>query len=440
MADDPNINIALKTTADTTGADETKQALSDVDKAAQDAQRTADVETAKRRQATRAAKEQAEAMRELVDGQQRLIAANLAGAIGNLAQQFGGLTPEVDMAVQSTQTFLTTLAATGNPIIALVALTGSAIGSLIQTQKQAAETIKEVDEKIAESARNLAQARAEWVRQVRTEGLEKFFQKETEALEDQEAALGRLIKIREAERNLANAQQQAGGAAAVRKGADPFAAEAANIAQDSFSQVAAINDGLAETKRQLDLARQQATNLEQEARHLAVSHGEGAQETVAVANQARDAARKAQQLADSIPDLERLAGLEIEKIKTETADKLSEVGEKAGNALGEKANEFVQNAQAKAAETGQELSQGFQTILSKISQLAVDGIDSKELPELIKQIQFTKATRESNDKDIIKGMESLLRSADTMRATLPGLMSRIQTLEADVKSLANRPQ
>lgn len=459
-----DIDILLKTTADTTGAEDTKKAISDVDKAAQEAQRDQDVATAKQRQATRAAKEQAEALREIADGQQRLIAANLADAIGKMSAQFRGLSPEIDMAIGSTQTFLSVLASTGNPVAALLAMTGSAISSLVDAEKSAAAMIKGAEKDIVKAHEKMREARAVWVQQVRTENLQQFFKKELDMLELQEAALGRIFQIREKERGLEAARQRAAGQAAVRGGidpfaaqdadsarrsarptemapTDPFAAQAADLATEQTNAIKEVQDSLTESSRQLGIAQEKALRLKGEADNLAAINGEGADVAVAAAKEAEAAAKNATKLAEALPDLQRMAQIDIATIQEETRSKIADLNEQAGRALAKSADEEISKLRSRAEDNGQTISAAMEGIIAQISKATQDGlVESKELPAFIDQLNRVRGVREGNDAKLMEGMDALLRTTTVMASRLPSILSDIKRLEAEVQQIRDTPK
>lgn len=397
--------------------------------------------TAQQRVAAKEAKAHAEALREIADGQQRIIAANLAKALQDVGRQFSGINDELDMVIEGTGNFLSVLASTGNPITAILAMAGTAIGAVVNAEKNAAESIKASEQRAKESFEKLQRARAEWAESVRTQKLEAVFQRELDALEDQELALGRLLKLRQAERDLAAAKESAAGAAATRAGGDPFAAEAHGLFTQQQNAIAEIQNGLAESRKKVESAQSKANLLKAEADTLAENFGEGGS-AFQNAKKAADAAQKeAQRLADALPDLEKIAALNVEKIKTDFEAKSADLADKAGRDLAEKAKAQIEAVQAKAAESGEAVSMNMQGIISRISTIVADGlVESKELPALRDQLTRIATTRESNDREIFDGFSRVVKATETLTGLLPSLKSRIATLEADVNTLKNAPQ
>lgn len=443
MADnnDADIRIGIKTEADTKGAQETKTALTEVEKATQEAQRKQDVATAQQRVATKVEKENAAALREIADMQYRIVAANLSQAIGQIGQSFSGLSAEMDMVIQSSTNFFNVLASTGRIELALVSMAATAAGSVLETWKAATGQITAGEQKVKESFEKLQRARAAWAESVRTQKLEAVFQRELDALEDQELVLGRLLKLRQAERDLAAAKESAAGTAATRAGGDPFAAEAQGIFTQQQNAIAEIQNSLEVNRKSVANAQSKANLLKAEADTLAENFGEDGS-AFKSAKAAADAAQKeAQKLSDALPDLEKIAALNVEKIKTDFEEKSGDLADKAGRDLAEKAKAQIEAVQAKAAESGEAVSMNMQGIISRISTIVADGlVESKELPALRDQLTRIATTRESNDREIFDGFSRVVKATETLTGLLPSLKSRIATLEADVSNLKNAPQ
>jgi hypothetical protein len=440
MAED--IEFKLKTTGDTSGAEEVKKSLEWANDEAQEAQRQSDVAVAKQRQANEAQKVQAATLREIADAQQRIVAGQLAEAIGKIAEEFKGMGAEADLALTATQTFLTTLAATGNPIAASLAVAGTALNALMDTYREATELDKKLKKDQEESLKSIAELRADYVRQIREERLTEFFQRELDALGLQEAALNRIAKIRASEREL-EAARSAGSVAGAQAAGNTTAegADALRLSQAVNAEIAAINDELATAAALQAVAQDKATAVSLKAAAL--------QENSPAQIKALDEAGKLQAEADRmLADLEadqEVATNKIAAIVARGQTTAAEIGQAGLDALQQAATTQRDALQAEVGRLGANASVGAKSALQILEQILRDGeIRAEEVVRYQEALGRLNGVQEANSKAVQDAMEDSVAAISTQTgmirdvvAKLAAQKSEIDALKAQISSIPN---
>lgn len=258
MADASDIEIRLKTTGETAGAEEVKKSLFAVRDEAKKASDQADVDLVKSKQSTAANQQEAASLQAVVDKQSQLLALELAKALQGISGKLKGISPELDLIVAGTENFLATFAATGDPIKASLALIATSISEVVTAYMDAEKQTKEIAKKEVEHLKKISDLRQNYATQVRTEGLTAFFSAELRELDKQEKTLARIVQLRASERELAAAKQASAGAAAVAGGASPEGVAAQALATG-------LQNSLAQLQDTLDAARQKTEKLEADA-------------------------------------------------------------------------------------------------------------------------------------------------------------------------------
>jgi len=243
------VNIDISTTANTAGADQTASSLDGVSKSffkvqteAEKAQSAIDVAAVKNKQSLDAAAAAADAyerqLEEIRSATERLVAANLADAVGKISKAFGDFGPEAEFAISGVQNFLNVLANTGDPIKASFAVVGTAIGGVVNAFTEATEKSKELDKAQKEHAESMASVRRQILAGIRAENMAEFFQGETDAINKQIEAIDRREKVKA---TIASAEASLGGLADTT-GMNQDVVEAAKINAETTRKLAEIDN------------------------------------------------------------------------------------------------------------------------------------------------------------------------------------------------------
>ncbi|RYD38761.1 MAG: hypothetical protein EOP87_00915 [Verrucomicrobiaceae bacterium] len=371
MADE--IEFHLKTTGDPSGAEEVEKSIFKAEDAAKQASRQADVDIAKGKQAAAVQREQADALREIADGQQMLLAGELSKHLTTITNQLGQIGPEAELAFSGVQTFLNVFATTGNPIAASFALAGSAIGDVITAYRSAAAEAKELAKQEQEDVQNLAEFRRNYAAQLRAENIVAIYEGEARALNKQTDAVERQARINAAIR---------GAAAAVE---DAFGGTSSSDLDRKIAEI----DAKTETLRRLaEIEGTKATNADAYAQRVANTEGAEdpkAQQAAALAQQAKDSAEAAQAALDEyiiVSNTEKQALMaEAAKVQQgKTAEVLDFLTQQA-----ESAKKTLEQA---AKEQGEKFSNDGKAALQKVTELLEkDGITPDEVERLKNAIE-----------------------------------------------------
>lgn len=358
MAEADDILLKLKTEGDTSGAEAVEKSIFAVEDAAKDASRQADVDIAKGKQAAAVQREVAAATRDTADAAQRLVAAKLADHVGDIAQQFGAVGPEAELATNAVSSFGKTLATTGNIFAAIAAVAGSAAGSVVTAWTDAREKIKRINKEQEEEQKRQAELRTLFVAQIRAENLAAFYERERDAIRGQVTELENLRRVQQSEDNLASGRADRSGATGSDQGL--LAIRQQVQANETARKIAdqALQDAL------LAISAAQST-------------GDAA--AVRVAEAARDQARDAIQtlvktqaldLTNQIEQTTAQGAEELQAKNTDVAQKLAAQFDKLKDAGGENSTFFKQaNALVEDILADQKVSESENAKLAQLVEL-----------------------------------------------------------------------
>ncbi len=426
MPDD--IEIKLKTTGDTSGAEAVEKSLFKTRTEAEKASDHADVEIAKGKQAAAVQREQAASLREIADAQQRIIAAQLAQAVGQVAEQFRGLNPEMDLAISGAQNFLNVFATTGNPIVATLALTTTAIGGVVTAYRDAEKAVKEIAKNEKQSIKELADQRRDFAAQIRTENLTAFFQAELNALDKQEAVMRRMVELRASERGLAAAQQQAATSAAVAGGASPEGAAAGGLAAGLQGTIQDLTSKLTDAEAATKQLEERATTLVLKANALV----ENTDEQKAALQAAEEARAAAEESRAGLANFTQVTLNQIQTALVEAQAAGTEISAAGLAALTEAAVLQKAALQAEVDRLGTGASSGAKEALKTLAKVLEDGvIKPDELAKITDILSRVRASREAADTKVFEGFEALQKADEALVQQIQPAVDRIgQTLSA----------
>lgn len=390
MADD--IEFHLKTTGDPSGAQAVEKSIFKAEDAAKQASRQADVDIAKGRQLAEVEREQAAALQEIADGQQRIVAANLADSIGKLSSQFSGLSPEVDLALRGTQNFLNVFATTGNPIAATFALAGSAVSDVMTAYRGAAAEAKELSKQEQADVQKLIEFRQRLAAQLRAENLAAFYERETTALNKQADAIERMDRIRNARNEAAAAVEGAFGVPQSRQ---------QEIQGQLDRTLADLAARVTKAEELAKVASTQAALADSVAQTTATNEGEKSPEAVAAAKAAEQARAAAETAQANVEEVRAITEADKQKALAAAATQTQEVIQEFEEQITEQATRVRDAIQRTADEKGGALDADIKGAFDTIVKLLGDSIpNSQQQAQLIQAMQQAAGSRDAVNNDL----------------------------------------
>ena len=416
-------------------ADEVKKSIFGTISAEQEAQAQSDKTVAQQAAKNAADEKQVEMLGRIFDAQDRLLGLQLAQALAGIGGQLRGISPELDLVLNSSQNFLNVFASTGDPIKATLALTASAIGSVVTAYQQAEKQAKQIAKTEKENLKEIAELRASFAAQVRSENLEVFFQRELTALEKQEAALRRIFNIRASERELEAARQATAGKEAVNNGGDPNTAAAANLNTATANKVAALQDSLTLLKDAAETADKKVAELRNKAK-LQIENSEENLKTQDEIKKAEEAAEKSKlDLAESSIITHNQIQTAIEAGKQSGAE-ISKAGQ---TALTEAVGKEREALKAEVTRLGSKSSSGAREALAIIEKILEDGvIKPEELASLREAQARVRGAQEASNAAVKVGFETTERLLNSLVNQIGPIINNISNLEGKVRSLQTR--
>ena len=448
------VNIDISTTASTSGADQTVSSLDGVSKsffkvqtAAEEAMNAADVETVKSKQSLDAAAAAADAyerqLAEIQSATERLVAANLADAVGKIAKSFGDFGPEADLAITGVQNFLNVLANTGDPIKASFAVVGTAIGGVVQALTSANEKSKELDKSMKEHAESMAAVRSKILANIKAEGMSEFFQKETDKINGQIDAIQRREKVRA---SVMEAQAAVGGLADT-SGMNQGVAEAAKINAETTTklgeidrQVSVAAEILAEANKAADLA-----NLAlKEAQSREGAGGPSVANLESIARQREDEKIK---FENELNDLMVKSEAEKTKLLAESAKQIESIGLETGQAMFGNLESLKTELAAEVERQGANASSAGKSALQNLTTVLADSQIKPEEFALIGTAfqQLNSSTEQLNNKMISSlnlqysqntaAFNQITTITNQMTTKLNGTISALNAIQRQIDAL-----
>jgi len=436
MADSPDIKVPITVTADTAGAEDTEKSIMGVQDAAKKVSQQADVDLVKGRQAVEVQKQQAASLREIADGQQRIVAANLAVAVNKLAQEFRGYSAEADMAITATGNFLNVFATTGNPALAALALTATAVEGVVDAYRGAAALTKALAQQEKESMEWVAEGRRTYYAQLKSENIAATYQEELATLREQEAVLKRLIGLNRAKRDLARAQQEGASAAAIAGGTGTAAGEASKgLLADTSGKITGMVDGLAAANLALEKLQGEAMALKVAAEGMEDRSAE--QKTALIQLAAKEAEVSSAQSA--FADAQELAQVEMRTLIENGKTRGAEIARQGIDALEANSTDVVAAIQGAAQKSGQEQSVAVRTGLEMLQKIMADGIiKPEEMNQLQQAMAQVNASREAADSTVRAAMAKLTLGFETQVNLLAPINSKLDSILSYQSSQAGK--
>jgi hypothetical protein len=436
MANPEDIKFKLTTEGDASGAEEVAKSIFKAEDAAKQASRQADVDLVKQRQAAAAQKEQAETLREIADASQRVVAANLAGALGKIAGEFQGISAEADLALTGTQNFLSVFASTGNPIAASLALIGTAVNGVMDAYREAEKVVKASDEETAKRLQKISELRANYAREVREANLQAFFARELDELEATELALGRIAKIRQSERDLEAARTANAGAAAVAAGTTTEqGAAAGNVQAAADAAVAKIRADLALAAASQQKVADEALKLTQEAQLLEANTD--AQVKALEAAGAKQA--EAERLALDLDAQREISTNRIAQVVEEAKASIAELGRSQLDDLTKAVQTERDALRAEVDRLGTNASSGARAALAILDQMLRDGmVSADELGRYSEAQGRLNGMQEKNNAAVLAAFQKAEAQSAAFLQSLVPIAARLEAQDREIAAMKER--
>jgi hypothetical protein len=403
------VNIDISTTANTAGADQTASSLDGVSKSlfkvqteAEKAQSAIDVAAVKNKQSFDATAAAADAyerqLEEIRSATERLVAANLADAVGKISKAFGDFGPEAELAITGVQNFLNVLANTGDPIKASFAVVGTAIGGVVNSFTEAERKSKELDKSMKEHAQSMAIVRSQILASIKAEGMSEFFQKETDKINQQIDAIERREKVRA---SIISAQAAVGDLADT-SGMNEGVAEAAKINSETTAKLGEIDWQVSVAAEILAKANEAAS-----AANLALSEakqreGAGGPSVANLESIVKQKEAEAAKFQEKLQDLMVTSEADKTKLLAESTKQIESIGLETGQTMFQNLEDLKTELAAEVQRQGANASIAGRSALENLTTVLADSQIKPEEFALIGTAfqQLNSSTEQLNNKII----------------------------------------
>jgi hypothetical protein len=468
MASDRSVEIGIKTTADTSGAQQTVTALKEVtvESAAIERQNekarvdqwgfvNLDEVPKKAKKATQSLEDIAPATKKAgagMDGMGRLatqagyqmtdFAVQVQGgqsAITAFSQQF----PQLIGAIQSSGMELKTL---GSGILSMSVGIGTAISigavaagigiQMLTTEygkmtaaQDAAKNSAEANKKMVEG---LGEARRRVLNQQREEAIARLYAQQAADLERQANAMKRMAEIRAAEGALAGAVASAAVTSAQNSGGDVAGAKLGQIGVETANQITALEDALAAVNQRVETAENAAITAKMKLSDMGDIFSDQYKEAARVLDAAEIALGEAK--ADQATAAEKFK-IETAKISATTGEALDTLSTETQAEITRQAQEMQQeiSAMAPAAFSGAKVG------LDQITKLLSDGIiDPTEMAKLSEAMVRIKSSQEGRDKEVVSLLNSMDANMKSFMATVRSMNDTQANIQEQMKGVNSR--
>lgn len=433
---DQDINFRLNTEADTTGAEETTEALKDTRTEAQKLQAQRDVETVQRKQAEEEAKKEAEILREIADGQQRIVAANLAKAVGEISQQFKGLNPELDASLSGLNNFLTVYAASGNVYGAVGAVAAQSVGMVFDAIEAGNKIAHKGIDDMMQAGKALAEAMRNQAEETRKQNLEEYYQGQIDKLREQISLVERLNELQAAGRKTD---------AKVQDAISPAATPDAKVDRERDRGIEDVQARLAEAEAASEQAALLALTARANAQTVASAANIDQVELKAAQLEAEKAQGLAELAASKAEQLKAEAPLRIQEINAAAIEGYRAVAEESKRTIEEQARQALAEIQA-VADANAGGGPGIQAVIQRITALVQGGIDEGEIKALEEALKLAQGTttairtglsqRLQDDIELVREIETANKSRDTETKNLiKEIMDHVRAHKSEIDIL-----
>jgi hypothetical protein len=452
---DKNVGIEIKTTADTSGAQQAQRAMDDLHaptKKVSEVFTTATMSAADTEEALKRVSSKAKPAGQDIAGMGRLatqagfqitdFAVQVQGgqsAITAFSQQF----PQLIGAVQTSGIELKTL---GAGILSMSVGIGTAISlgavaagigiQMVTAEYQKMTAAQDAAKKSAEANKKtlegLADARQRVLNQQREEAIARLYRQQADDLERQENAMKRMAEIRAAEGALAGATAGAAVTAARQTGGDVAGAQLGQIGVETSNQLQSLVDALAMIDQRVEIAENDAIAAKMKLANIGDIYSDAYKAADETLRKAEIALGEAQ--ADQATERQKFE-IEKQRIAVTTGEALGNLSSETQAEITKQAQEIQQEvaAMAPAAFSGARVG------LDQITKLLENGvIDPNEMAKLQEAMTRIRSSQEGRDKEIVTLLNSTDANMRAFIATMNAMNERQKAISEQVAELNRR--
>jgi len=469
MANENDMELKIRTTADASGAEKVEKALDEVKDAAREAgsgpsgkafdpleealkkidaaaekaqtaidELNQDLEETdeKQRTVSRSGDEQAKTLRKIETAGRAVVALQLSGFLGETISklrdatseggafegQLGDIKGALDQAENALGVFqsgLGTFIATGNPILGALGGIGGGLGGITrawQDMRAAQRSVSEGQREYIELQESMRRGQKQLADEARTEFQLKVYRAEADELERAGRALERNNELRNAANDAAVAEARANVTVARNTGGDVALAEAQLLATQLKSQLESLDADLVESQGKAAAAAQEAEKARLAANDAAVNNPAKFEELDKAADEAAKKAAEAMAESGHNSDLYRS---EKQKILADTRGSLSGLTAEVNTSTSAA-------AKGELAKIQSALNSGYSTLSQAVPKIS--GEAAKPVLEQIKQVDAGVKAERTNTAAAIVGItpkaEDLKPLVDAFKGYERGLEQR----------------
>ena len=428
---DKDIEIGIKTTGDTSGAEAVEKAVKQVGNAAEDAGKKAAAPVHDNEANLRG---RAVAWAQLAEKltQYGAAARTAAQNIEGLDKETKNLVENVGAATETVGGILSAVSqgfAAGGPIGAVVAAATKGVGEFVKAWGSAGAEIQKANEKSEQSVQMWQRLQNLKLKLPILEALEGA----NKLLDEQLQKMMRNARVAEADRGLEQANQEAGGSDAVRSGkTTPEAANALNLATSAENQIERIREKLTISANAQKLLEGKVAEAAADADTMAAD----SKDLAAKLEEAKTLAAAAKKGAEALATDEQVAEKEIAEIKVKVEETAKNYQDAAFDALTQSVTQQRDALKAEVDRLGANASSGARASLEIWNEILADGkVRADELAKYAKAQGLLNGMVEKAHAEV---MEGFLASESNYRALIESIrpvISRIRDLGEQMKEM-----
>lgn len=382
--------------------------------------------------AAKAAEEYNAKLEKLEDNSRKLVAVEVAGAASRIADEFRGISPELDQMIGGFTNFIGILSSTGDPVKATIGAIIGEIGNLIKATQEFDAMNEETARRQTEMLEAIRNGRALLAQQIRSENLAKFYDDETAALDRQIAAIERKARVDKAQAEAAAAAAAAGrtfSANSASANGTPVSEEARKV-EETFVSLTAKLDGLnKEMQKQEELlavAEQRAVRAANQASITAKQEGDGSQNALAMAAEAEKLQAAFDEAQQDFDALKQITDATRDKLLSEALVSFEGIRTQVPQALAGEASKVISELENAARQQGGELSATARAALESLRTVMADGvIKPEEIAAVQTAVAQVNSSREAFDNVILSGFQRLTADNISLASRISDILKQL---------------
>lgn len=326
-------------------------------------------------------------------------------------------------------------------ITTAIAVSGNVIAGEYAKIQAEEKKLKESQEAVLTARKNLIEATRTHIQQVRSSFIAQTFKTEADELEREAAALERIQQLRAAQSGAAEAQAAAAVAAAQSGGGDVTGAKSNQIQVGVNSQLGQLQAKIEQSDAAITaaaLAFEKANSAYAEASsrpYAALT--EGFDEISAAYDAAKQKLEEAK--AERL-NLDGIIAAEKQKIEANAQASLSGLSDEVTKGIDEKTKEFVDgaiaNINAVAAERGPKLAADARGAMDRFQNLINDTIpDSQQLDQITTTVRQFRGSQSTMLAGLVENFDALLKEAGGLASEVERQKNELQRLKGFISQI-----